>query len=122
MFKGLANFASMIKQAQQLGGKLQGLSEELRGKRVTGTSGGGLIEAEVNGLGELLRVRIDPQLSVQNDREMIEDLLPAAVNQALVRAKELHAEAMKSLTQGMNLPGLDEALAKLREGGDASGE
>jgi nucleoid-associated protein EbfC len=49
----------------------------------------------------------------RKDREMIEDLIPAAANQALAKAKELHAEVIKDMAGGMNLPGLDEALAKV---------
>ncbi len=111
MLKGLSNLASLVKQAQQMGSKLQGVSEELKGKRVTGSAGGGLVEVEVNGLGEVLRVRIDPKLVEQQDREMIEDLIPAATNQAIAKSRQLHAEAVKSMTSGMDIPGLDEALS-----------
>jgi len=79
VFKGLgnlANMASMIKQAQEMGGKLKQLSEELKLRRAQGTSGGGMVTVETNGLGEVLRCRIDPSLAA--DRELLEDLLPAA--------------------------------------------
>jgi len=121
VFKGLgqiANLGSMLKQAQQLGGRMKQLNEQLKQKRAVGSAGGGMIEVEVNGLGEVLAVRIDPQLIEQGDREMIEDLLPSAFNQAHLKSKELHAEAMKALTEGMNLPGLDEAMAKMTGGDD----
>jgi len=72
---------------------------------------------EVNGVGEVLKCRIDPSLLQDSDRELLEDLLPAAVNDALAKSRQLHAEAMKSLAGGMNLPGLDSALAELT-GGD----
>ncbi len=109
----LANLGSIMKQAQEMGTKLQGLNEELKTKRATGAAGGGLVEVEVNGVGAVLAVRIDPSLIEKGDREMIEDLLPAAFNQANAKAKELHAEAMRSMTDGLELPGLDEALSKL---------
>jgi DNA-binding YbaB/EbfC family protein len=102
----------MLKQAQQIGSQMQGLSEKLKHERATGTAGGGLVEVEVNGLGEVLTCRIDPDLIAKGDGEMIEDLLPAAFNQAHTKSKQLHAEAMKSLTEGMELPGLDDALAQ----------
>ncbi len=105
-----------MKQAQQIGGRMQDMSEELKGKRATGAAGGGMVEIEVNGLGEVLNCRIDPQLYEQKDHELMEDLIAAAVNQALVKSKQLHAEAMKSLTGGMELPGLGEAMAKLTGG------
>jgi DNA-binding YbaB/EbfC family protein len=113
MFKGLANLAGMMRQAQEIGSKMQTLNEKLKGERAKASTGGGMVEVEVNGLGEVLHVRIDPTLVARGDREMIEDLLPAAVNQAVAKAKQLHAAAMKSLTADMNLPGLSEALAQL---------
>lgn len=116
MLKGLGNLAGLMKQAQEIGGRMQGMSDELRGRRATGSAGGGMVEVEANGLGELLACRIDPSLIERRDREMIEDLVLAAVNQALTKAKELHAEQMRSLTGGLQLPGLDEALAKLTGG------
>jgi hypothetical protein len=118
VFKGLANLASLVKQAQQVGAKLQNLNETLKTKRATGAAGGGLIEVEVNGLGEILFVRIDPAFFAQGDREMIEELFPAAANQALAKSRQLHADAVKSMTEGMDVPGLSEALANL-SGGEA---
>jgi DNA-binding YbaB/EbfC family protein len=117
LFKGIANLATMIKQAQQIGSKLQEINDQLKTKRATGSAGAGMIEAEVNGLGEVLRVRIDPQLFGQNDREMIEDLIPAAVNQAIAKSRQLHADAVKSAAGGLNMPGLDEALGELTGSG-----
>ena len=73
-----------------------------------------MVSVEVNGLGEVLRVTVEPQLVEGGDREMIEDLLPAAINQALEKAKKLHAEAMGStITGGMDMPGLSEAISQL---------
>ncbi len=83
MFKGLgnlANISSLIKQAQQMSGKLQQVNEELKTRRVEGGAGGGMVTVEVNGIGEVIRCRIDPSLVSGGDRELIEDLLPAAVN------------------------------------------
>lgn len=111
MLKGLGNIGNILKQAQQMGSRMQEINDQLKTVKVTGAAGGGLIEVEANGLGEVLRVTIDPDLIGRGDREMIEDLLPAAVNQAQAKAREAHAEAMKELTGGMDLPGLDEAMA-----------
>ena len=66
---------------------MQALGEELKTKRATGSAGGGLVEVEVNGLGEVLAVRIDPTLVEKQDREMIEDLLPAAFNAAAAKGE-----------------------------------
>lgn len=115
MFNTLGNLGSFLKQAQSLGGRLEALTQELKSQRSTGSAGGGLVEIEVNGLGEVLACRIDPSLFAQGDRELVEDLVRGAVNQASVKAKQLHAEAMKSLAGNLPLPGLEDALAKLTE-------
>jgi DNA-binding protein YbaB len=78
-----------------------------------------MVEVEVNGLQEVLRCKLDPGLVSGGDRELLEDLVCAAVNDALSKSKQLYADAMKSLMGGMELPGLNEALAKLT-GGDGS--
>ncbi|MEN6451472.1 MAG: YbaB/EbfC family nucleoid-associated protein [Thermoguttaceae bacterium] len=117
MFKGLSNLGSLLKQAQQIGGQMGQITEEMRKRRVTGAAGGGMVEIEVNGLMEVLRCRIDPQLSAQNDRELIEDLVVAAVNQAITKGKQMHAEALRDLTGGLPLPGgFQDALAKFTGG------
>jgi len=113
MFKGLSNLASMMKQAQQIGGQMQQLGERLKDMRATGAAGGGMVDVEVNGVLEVLRCRIDPDLIAQGDRELIEDLVAAAVNQAIAKGKQLHTDAMKDLTGDLELPGLQEALAKV---------
>ncbi len=112
MFKNLAGLGSILRHAQQLGGQLKNLSEELKQRRATGSAGGGMVEIEVNGMLEVLRCTIDEQLASQNDRELLEDLIVAAVNQAIFKGKQLHAEAMKDLTGGIELPGLNEAIAR----------
>lgn len=123
MFGSLGNLGTLLKQARQIEGRLAGVGDELRSQKATGTAGGGLVELEVNGLEEVLRCKIDPSLIAQGDRELIEDLVCAAANQAIAKAKQLHADAMKNLAGGFNVPGLDEALAKLAgagAGGDGS--
>jgi len=112
LFKEIANLGSLLRHAQEIGGRMQGLSDELRSRRAVGSAGGGLVEIEVNGLVEVLRCHIDPKLLSQADQELLEDLVATAVNQAVVKAKELHAETVRSLTGGINVPGLDQAMAK----------
>jgi len=116
MLKGLGNLGSIMKQAQEMGGKMQELTAELKTKRVLGSSGAGMVEVEANGLGEVLTVRIDPALVEKQDRELLEDLLPAAFNSAQDKAKQLHTEQMQSLTGGLNIPGLTDALGQLGDG------
>lgn len=121
MFEGIANIASMLKQAQQLGGHMDQLAEEMKKRRVTGTAGGGMVEIEVNGLMEVLHCRIDPQLFAQNDRELIEDLVTAAVNQAIGKGKQMHADSIRDMTGSLPLPsGFHEALAKFTGTEDGS--
>ncbi len=119
MFKEFAGLGSLLKHAQAISGRVQGLTEELRNRRATGSAGGGLVEIEVNGLVEVLRCRIDPKLLTQPDQELLEDLVAAAVNQAVAKAKELHAETMRSITGGIPLPGIEQALAKFLGVGNA---
>ncbi len=107
---GLANLGNIVKQAQEMNAKMQAMGEQLKTKRATGAAGGGLVEVEVNGVGEVLAVRLDPDLVAKGDREMLEDLLPAAFNAAKAKAQTLHEEAMREMTGGMNLPGLGDML------------
>lgn len=113
MFKGLAGLGSLLKQAHQIRGRMKGLNEELRGRRATGSAGGGMVEVEINGVLEVLRCHVDKGLVEQGDREMIEDLVATAVNQAISKGKQLHVEAMKSVTSGLNVPGLEDAIGNM---------
>jgi len=129
VFKGLANLGALLKHAQQIGGQVGQMTEEMRKRRVTGTAGGGMVEIEVNGLIEAIRCRVDPQLIAQNDRELLEDLIVSAINQAVAKGKQMHADAVRDLTGGLPLPGgFHEALAKFtgaepeEEGGEERGE
>lgn len=120
MFKGLANLPSLMRSAQQMGGKMQELNQRLRRERVTASVAAGMVEVEANGVGEILRLTIDPQLLERGELEMLEDLVPAAVNEALAKAKQLHVDAMKEMTEGIDLPGLTQALEQFAGGGEQS--
>jgi nucleoid-associated protein EbfC len=127
VFDGLKNIGALLKHAQQLGGQMGQITEEMRKRRVTGFAGGGMVEIEVNGLMEVLRCRIDPKLITQDDRELLEDLVIAAVNQAIAKGKQMHADTVRDLTGGLPLPGaFHEALAKFtgteEEGTEKRGE
>ena len=116
MFKGLGNLANigaLMKQAQEMGGKMQAIQDELKTKKSTGSAGGGLVEVDVNGLSEVLAVRIDPSLVAKGEREMIEDLLPAAFNAAQAKAKQMHADALQGLAGGLPLGGFADILSQL---------
>lgn len=116
VFKGLGNLANigaLVKQAQEMGGKMQAIQEELKTKKATGAAGGGLVEVDVNGLSDVLAVRIDPSLVEKGEREMIEDLLPAAFNAAQAKAKQMHAEALQGLAGGLPMGGFADILSQL---------
>jgi nucleoid-associated protein EbfC len=116
VFKGLGNLANIgaiVKQAQEMGGKMQAIQEELKTKKATGAAGGGLVEVDVNGLSDVLAVRIDPTLVAKGEREMIEDLLPAAFNAAQAKAKQMHAEALQGLAGGLPIGGFADILSQL---------
>jgi DNA-binding YbaB/EbfC family protein len=118
--KNLSNLGAMLKQAQQMGSKLQSINEQLKLRRTTGSAGGGMVTVEVNGLGEILRCSIDPSLFQQQDREMVEELLPAAINQAVAKSRQLHAEAVQGMAGDLELPGLQDVLSQISGGpGDA---
>ena len=113
MFQGLGNLGSIWKQASEFSGQLEKLGEELKTKRATGVSGGGMVEVEINGALEVLRCKIDPQLAAQGDRELLEDLLVAAMNQAVTKGKQLYSDSLKQMTGGLQMPAIREALEKL---------
>jgi DNA-binding YbaB/EbfC family protein len=113
VFQGLSNLTALLRQAQQMGPKLQAIQQQLKDARATGAAGGGMVTVEVNGLSEVLRVAIDPALVAGGEAEMIQDLTVAATNLALEKAKELHLNAMKSLTGDVDMPGLQDMLARM---------
>jgi len=118
MFKSLGNFASMMKQAQQMGGKLEEVNQKLEAERVAGESGAGLVRIEMNGLGEIIQVTIDPVLFGKEDAELMEDLVRAAANIAREKTKEVHARLTQEMTAGMNIPGLEQALEQFGQQAD----
>lgn len=104
--KGIPNMGNLLKQAQQFQSKMAKLQEELGERTLEATSGGGMITVVANGRQEILSVKIDPEVIDPNDREMLQDLIMAAVNDALSKARKMVQEEMGSLTQGLNLPNM----------------
>ncbi len=102
----MKNMMSMMKQAQKLQAKMVEMQAELANRTVSAQAGGGMVEAVVNGKQELLNLRIDPEVVVAEDVEMLQDLITAAVNEALNRSREMMAQEMSKLTGGMQIPGL----------------
>ncbi len=102
----MKNITQMMKQAQKLQAKMMEMQAELGNRTVSAQAGGGMVEAVVNGRQELVTLRIDPEVVVADDVEMLQDLITAAVNEALNRSREMMAQEMSKLTGGMQLPGL----------------
>ncbi len=102
----MKNMMSMMKQAQKLQAKMLEMQTEVGNRTVSAASGGGMVEATVNGRQELVSLRIDPEVVVAEDVEMLQDLITAAINEALNRAREMMAQEMAKLTGGMQIPGL----------------
>lgn len=94
----------ILQQANEMQGRLQKIQEELEKKTVTGSAGGGLVSAEVNGKGELRQVKIDPSVVNPADVEMLEDLVTVAVSEAQKKAADEAKAEMAQLTGGLNLP------------------
>ncbi len=100
------NMGDLLKQAQQFQERLATVQNELAGKTVTGTAGGGMVTATVNGKGELIGLAIEPDLVNPAEVAMLQDLVMAAVNDGLNKARELGKQEMGKLTGGLNLPGM----------------
>jgi nucleoid-associated protein EbfC len=99
---------SIMQQAQQMQAKLIEIQQELAKKKVQGSAGGGMVTVTVNGRGEVLAVAIEKEMISPNEAEMLQDLIAAATNDGLRKAKELGRQEMGRLTGGLNLPGISD--------------
>jgi len=102
----LGDLGNILKQAQEIQGRLAKVREEAGSRTVDATAGGGMVSVTVNGRLELLHLRIEPSVFEQGDVEMAQDLIIAAVNQGIRSAQKLMAEEMSKLTGGLAIPGL----------------
>ncbi len=102
--KGMPNMGNLMKQAQQFQAKMAKLQEELGEKTVEASAGGGMVSVVANGRQEIISINIETEVIDPEDAEMLQDLILAAVNDALTRAKNMMNEEMGKLTQGLNLP------------------
>ncbi len=103
---GMGNMNNMIKQAQKMQEEMARLQGELEEKTVEASAGGGAVTACASGKKQLVSVKISPDAVDPDDVETLEDLILAAVNEALRQAEEMTASAMGKITGGMNIPGL----------------
>jgi DNA-binding YbaB/EbfC family protein len=99
-------FGNILKQAQQMHAKISQLQEEMAGRTVEASSGGGMVNVIMNGKQEVVSIRIDPEVANGEDIEMLQDLIVAAVNEAIRKSQEMMTEEMKKVTGGLNIPGL----------------
>lgn len=101
--KGMGN---MMKQAQKLQAKMLRMQEELADKTVEATAGGGMIKAVANGKQQILSIQIEKEVVDPDDVEMLQDLILAAVNDALAKSQEMVSGEMSKLTGGLKIPGM----------------
>jgi DNA-binding YbaB/EbfC family protein len=97
---------NIMQQAQEMQAKMSQIQEQLANKTITGSAGGGMVNVTVNGRGDVLSVAIEDALISSEEKEMLQDLVVAATNDGLQKAKELSKQEMKQLTGGLNIPGL----------------
>jgi DNA-binding YbaB/EbfC family protein len=102
----MKGMGKMMKQAQQLQSKMLKLQEEMADKTVETTSGGGMVKVVANGRQQLLSIQIEKEVVDPDDVEMLQDLILAAINDALIKSQEMATEEMSKLTGGLNIPGL----------------
>jgi DNA-binding YbaB/EbfC family protein len=102
----MANIGKLMKQAQEMQAKMAQLQEELAKTEFEVSSGGGMVTVRMNGQQEVLAVKIEDEVFKDGDKEMLEDLIVAAINEARQKAADTAKEQMSSLTGGMNIPGL----------------
>ncbi|MCD6184392.1 MAG: YbaB/EbfC family nucleoid-associated protein [Deltaproteobacteria bacterium] len=101
--KGMGN---MMKQAQKLQARIAKMQEELADKTIETTSGGGMVKVSANGKQQIVSIQIEKEVVDPEDVEMLEDLVMAAVNDALAKSQEMVASEMSKITGGLSIPGL----------------
>jgi len=106
VFNNLGNLADLMRNAGKLRESVEKATEALGQVQVEGTAGGGGVVAKVNGKLEVLSVRIEPKLLADGDAELLEDMVAAAVNQGLSKAREAAARSLATMAGGLPIPGL----------------
>lgn len=97
----------------RVGAEAQRVKEELKQLTVEGSAGGGMVKVRMNGVLEVLECKLEPQLWAERDAEMVEDLIVAAMNQALVKARSAAGEKFSEVLGGTNMPAVSDAIAQL---------
>ncbi len=104
--KGIPNIGNIMKQAQKMQSQMAKLQEELGDRTVEASAGGGMITVVVNGQQQILSINIEPEVVDPGDVEMLQDLILAAVNDGLTKAKNMATEEMGKLTKDLNIPNI----------------
>ena len=102
----MKGMGDLVRQAQIMQKKMAKMQEEMAKRTVDASSGGGMVTVRVNGSQEVLSVTIDPVAVDPNDVEMLQDLVLAAVNEALKKSKDMVQAEMSQITGGINIPGM----------------
>ncbi len=102
----MKNMKNMMKQAQQLQAKMARMQEEMAEKTIEASAGGGMVKVVANGKQEVVSLHIEKEVVDPEDVDMLQDLILAAVNEALVQSQKMVSDEMSKLTGGMNIPGL----------------
>lgn len=103
---GMGNMNNLMKQAKKMQDQMMKIQEELEEKTVEASAGGGMVTVIANGKKEIMEISIDPEVIDPDDVEMLQDLIMAAINEALRQADEMVQSEMGKLTGGMGIPGM----------------
>jgi DNA-binding YbaB/EbfC family protein len=102
----MMDIQKLMEQAKEFQTKMAGMQDELATKQVSSTVGGGMVSVTVNGRNEIVELKIEPEVINPDDPQMLQDLVKAAVNDAMKKAVDMTKVEMAKLTGGMNIPGL----------------
>ncbi|NNF83788.1 MAG: YbaB/EbfC family nucleoid-associated protein [Deltaproteobacteria bacterium] len=102
----MKDMQGILRQAQQMQERLARVQEELAGKTVEASAGGGMVTVVVNGRQEVVSIRIEKEVVSPDDVDLLQDLVVGAVNEAISRSRKMMADEMAKITGGLNLPGL----------------
>lgn len=100
------DLSSIMQQAKEMQEKMAKIQEGLAAKTITGSAGGGMVNVTATGKGDIIGISIEDELLSPDEKEMLQDLIAAATNDAIRKARELGKQEMASLTGGMQIPGL----------------
>jgi DNA-binding YbaB/EbfC family protein len=100
----LKDLGNLVKQAQKMKAEMDRIQEEVGSKTVEASSGGGMVTVVANGRQEIISVRIDPEVAKSEDLEMLQDLVVAAMNEALRKSRELFSQEVSKFAGGLGIP------------------